>query len=757
MATGVWLSFQPIHRDGALALIEWLGVFPQVAWRNISVFGLGWCAVLIISLVDRGDQGGRKALVLLLIGGLLIQALKSLIDHPRPGLVLDLDPSLGLSPVRDRLSMPSGHAFAALTCATVLWLAADDRAARWRMGLIGFLAAVLVCLSRIALADHWPADVLVGAGLGLWAGLAAHALAPRLTGSGGVQLPWAALLIECAAAFSAVTMGLRDPATSLLGFALGGAALLSVGVRLWQLSPWQSSGIKAGQPVDGAGPVTTLIALLVLYGLMLGAAPLFDVDEGAFAESSRYMLISGDWLHTTLLGVDRFDKPILVYWLQASSLALLGPSEFAARLPSAMAVVMACMAVGRAMTARFGPVVAWRAAFILGTCPGLLLIGRASTADGLLNALLIATALSLLAFVQTGRTRSLTWAYLWCGLGLLTKGPVAILVPGAALVLWSLASDRGRTALRAMIHLRGWLLLLAVTSPWYVYAFLRHGEAFINGFLVRHNLERFLGPLEGHGGSVGYYLLLLPILVLPWFPLLVQALSRIRTYWSEPTSRFLLLWAGFVFGFFSLSGTKLPHYLLYGIPPLAILMAIESTRVGRWGRWMMALSIAVFLLVVPVLPLLADRWGSKIPDEWIRQLLASAPAPSDLLIGSGGLVALFLVTALLRRRWGWREQQVSVASVALLWVTLLVPWVGQTLQEPFRVMASWARAEGWRVVQWQMYQPSVAFYRQGPAPRRGPEPGEVALVRASRTDLSGPEFEVLREYRGLRWIRRRLD
>ena len=78
------------------------------------------------------------------------------------------------------------------------------------------------------------------------------------------------------------------------------------------------------------------VALLLLCCLGLGRAPLFDVDEGAFSEASREMVASGDWGHTTLNGSDRFDKPILVYWLQAGSAAVLGNSEFALRLPSAL-------------------------------------------------------------------------------------------------------------------------------------------------------------------------------------------------------------------------------------------------------------------------------------------------------------------------------------------------------------------------------------------------------------------------------------
>ena len=86
----------------------------------------------------------------------------------------------------------------------------------------------------------------------------------------------------------------------------------------------------------GAADGLVAAVLLALMVGWLGAGPLFDVDEGAFAEASREMLASGDWGHTTLNGADRFDKPILVYWLQAAALALIGPHEWAARLPSAL-------------------------------------------------------------------------------------------------------------------------------------------------------------------------------------------------------------------------------------------------------------------------------------------------------------------------------------------------------------------------------------------------------------------------------------
>ena len=99
----------------------------------------------------------------------------------------------------------------------------------------------------------------------------------------------------------------------------------------------------------------------------LGQAPLFDVDEGAFAEASREMLNSGDWGHTTLNGADRFDKPILVYWLQAASLALFGVNEFAVRLPSALCALGSALALALYASPRWGRATATTAAVVLST------------------------------------------------------------------------------------------------------------------------------------------------------------------------------------------------------------------------------------------------------------------------------------------------------------------------------------------------------------------------------------------------------
>ena len=128
--------------------------------------------------------------------------------------------------------------------------------------------------------------------------------------------------------------------------------------------------------------------------------------------------------------------------------------------------------------------------------------------------------------------------------------------------------------LRAMFNPGGWALLLLIAAPWYVAIYLQQGQAFIDGFILKHNVARFTDTFEGHGGNVLYYVPVLLLMLLPFTGLLLQLLRKRPLVAIEPLERYCWLTFGFVFVFFSLSGTQLPHYLLYGISPL--LYAIVS-------------------------------------------------------------------------------------------------------------------------------------------------------------------------------------
>ncbi|HEX5682724.1 MAG TPA: glycosyltransferase family 39 protein [Ideonella sp.] len=513
-------------------------------------------------------------------------------------------------------------------------------------------------------------------------------------------------------------------------------------------------------------PWALALALLLLAIFQLGAAPLFDVDEGAFSEATREMLQSGDWGHTTLNGEDRFDKPILVYWLQAASVGLLGLNEFALRLPSALCAWGWALALFVFARPRLGDRVAVSAALMLATSLGVLAIGRAATADALLNFLLVLTVCDAWRWLETEQKAPLRRAFAWMGLGLLAKGPVAVLVPVAAGGVWLITAWDWRLALRrigqAVGDVPAWLLLIGIAAPWYAYALNRHGQAFIDGFFVRHNLARYSSAMEQHGGGVGYYLAVLPLLLLPWAPLLAAVVWRAKAHWRDPLGRFLLGWGGFVLVFFSLSGTKLPHYVLYGATPFVLLMAIELERCGQAMRWALAVS-ALILLALFVVPAWLLPWLLPlVPKPEYRALLSHAPAALGLMIAGtvAAGVVIGLAAAPARLREGLAPSATPLLSSCVVALVLLgfgLPWWGTLLQGPVREAGLHARQRPEVAVQWKLHRPSFAVYREQPTPRRAPAPGELALVNVEHlkklpaNDANAYDIEF--EERGIALIR----
>ncbi|MDD2885646.1 MAG: glycosyltransferase family 39 protein [Dechloromonas sp.] len=482
----------------------------------------------------------------------------------------------------------------------------------------------------------------------------------------------------------------------------------------------------------------------------LGGAPLFDVDEGAFSEATREMLAKGDYLSTWLNGNPRFDKPILIYWLQALSVSLFGAAEWTFRLPSALAAVFWCFAVNRFARQFFDEDTARLAGIVALTCLGIQLIGRAATADALLNLLLTLTLTDIWRYHATGARWAGRRAFLWVGLGILTKGPIAILVPGATLFLWCLSMRRW-TPLRALRDPLSWLLLIGTALPWYIAAYAIHGQAFIDGFFLKHNVQRFSATLEGHGGSAFYYLLIVPLFVLPWLPWLISAVRHSVSDWQDPLKRFLWLWCGFVIAFFSLSGTKLPHYALYGCTPLFILIACRHAALrSRWAGLPALLLLAAYGSVPLWLGTVQVKDGF-----YALQLTRWAELSSH----HGPALALAAIAIALLVMGCWRAplwQRISVAALlgnALLSLWL-APLLGELQQGPIKRTAEAARLMGEPVVQWQTHWPSVSVYLRAETELREPRPGELAITRVDRLPVASPAYQILRQEGGVALLRR---
>lgn len=335
-----------------------------------------------------------------------------------------------------------------------------------------------------------------------------------------------------------------------------------------------------------AAAVTALgVLVLVAIFLDLGRPYFWDPGEGRYAETVREMLLSRDWIRPTLNFLPYYDKPPGFYWLVAASFAVFGTSEWAARLPSALAAVSTIGLTVAFAWRRLGPPTALGAGAILATAIQFVVLGRSVRMDMLLTLLMTGTLLHAFALWEEAAPapRRPTWPiYVLPALGLLVKGPVAAVLP--ALVVAAFALSTGELErLRRFRPGPGLAVAAALGTSWYLAAAVRAPD-YLWAFLWQHNLHRFVGGARaGHAEPIWFYVWVLPLTFLPWTLFLPGgvrwAFRRARRRHGLPL--FLLLWVAVPFVFFTLSRAKLATYLLPVFPALALLVSAYVARVLR--------------------------------------------------------------------------------------------------------------------------------------------------------------------------------
>lgn len=315
-------------------------------------------------------------------------------------------------------------------------------------------------------------------------------------------------------------------------------------------------------------------ACIPLLGFWLTG--LFDLDEGFYGAVTAEMNRRGEWLIPYYNGQPWFEKPILLYWVAKPSMILFG-DVFGPRLPSFLAAIGLYSLVFWFLRRRVSLVSAQHSVLILGSSLLVVALGRMMMTDMLLT---LSMSASFLFFYESlvGDPRWKVVAGACLGISVLAKGPVGcvLLVPLVAYTLIRFPELRRRA--------KGWWFLsvvafLVAVSCWYLPAYLTSGNLFVQKFLVEQNLQRFAGGDTAHRlpgiGDLFLYVPILFVLMIPWSLFIPKSWPKRD---SDTLMKYLAAWALIVFVFFSMSGTKLPNYILPAFVPLAILVGIYRSR-----------------------------------------------------------------------------------------------------------------------------------------------------------------------------------
>jgi 4-amino-4-deoxy-L-arabinose transferase-like glycosyltransferase len=405
--------------------------------------------------------------------------------------------------------------------------------------------------------------------------------------------------------------------------------------------------------------------------------PLFDPDEGRYAEIPREMLSSGDWVTPRFDALKYFEKPPLQYWATATLYSVAGVHEWSSRAWT-VGLALACLAAVYGWTRRFyGPDAARTALLALAVSPFFLIVGHLDLLDPGFTFWLTAMVLAFtLAQTSTqpsdAERRWMMAAWVAAALAILTKGIVVLVLAGGALITYSLI-ERDARPWRRLHPKAGVPLFLVLVAPWFVIVSLRN-PGFAQFFFVHEHFTRFLTTVHQRVEPWWYFLPLLLVGTLPWILPLARA---VRPAWREPgfaplaapgaaaaafkPCRFLLIYALFTLVFFSLSDSKLAPYILPMFPALAAVTGAQAGSDARFARRAAWIGAALVAFIALGLTVYSARRNSYVPHQAWGWALGA-------IVAAGGALAT-LLPALRTRPWG--AAGVTALAAILAWQCLL--------------------------------------------------------------------------------------
>jgi 4-amino-4-deoxy-L-arabinose transferase-like glycosyltransferase len=411
-----------------------------------------------------------------------------------------------------------------------------------------------------------------------------------------------------------------------------------------------------------------LLGVLALAWLAtLGGRHLVPSDEGRYAQMAREMFVSGDWLTPRYNDLLYFEKPPLHLWATALAFHLFGIGEWQARLWSGLSALLAALALAWACTRWHGPRAGWLAALVLLACPTWVLAGHFNALDMGVSAVLtlVLAAFLLAEHPDTGSRARRGWMALsWAAMGLavLSKGLIGVVLPGVALVIYTLLT-RDIGPWRRLQPLVGVPVLLLVAAPWFV-GVSQANPSFAEFFFVHEHLQRYTSEVHKRAGPWWYFLPQVAAGFLPWLGL-GWAMARLAGQAGQASQTagpargalrpeaLCAAWALGILVFFSFSGSKLPGYVVPMFPALAWLAArvLLQADAAAWRRlrWWMLAGLAVLAAVAVGVMLRSGRPALQAYALW--------------LLGAAAVAAAAVALAAAFERRGARDASLACAAV----------------------------------------------------------------------------------------------
>ena len=397
--------------------------------------------------------------------------------------------------------------------------------------------------------------------------------------------------------------------------------------------------------------VFALIAVCVL-GLWFAKSTnrlLTHPDEGRYAEIAREMAVSGDFVTPRLNGFKYFEKPPLQYWATALAYRAFGVTEWTARLWTALTGLFAVAATWYAGRRLFNARAGLFAALALLASPYFVVMSSANSLDmgvsAFLSAAVFAYLLSRQVPPRAGRRTWMLWAWAFMALAVLSKGLIGVVLPLGALIGYTLL-ERDLRAWRDLFWLQGIALFTVIAAPWFVLV-ARANPEFLHFFFIHEHFQRFASTAHNRAGPMWYFLPVVLVAAVPWIPAMVES---VRTAWrAHPAKdavsppRFLFVWCAVVFVFFSVSGSKLPGYILPIVPALALLAGEALARVDglRASRWLTAGALFVGCLSFVGLEVLEEVDHGPLHPAYLHFAEWTEPG-TFLLVMAGGIGAYWI-------------------------------------------------------------------------------------------------------------------